>query len=80
MHWCRDGLSNKMRRRVGIESPVWIRSPVRREMVTTIRTGPLSEIDHKYRKDPHCNVSADSDRFSQNPAILPIQFSRGNSL
>jgi hypothetical protein len=63
-----------MRRRVGIESPVWIRSPVRREMVTTIRTGPLSEIDDTYREDPHCNVSASGDRFARSPGISPIQY------
>jgi hypothetical protein len=50
------------------------------EMIRTIRTGPLSEIDDKYREDPHCNVSASSDRFARSAAILPIQFSSGNSL
>ena len=49
------------------------------EMIRTIRTGPLSEIDDKYRGDPHCNVSASSERFVRSPAILSIQFSRGNS-
>jgi len=50
------------------------------EMIRTIRTGPLSEIDDRYREDPHCNVSASRDRFARSPAILPIQFSRGSSL